>query len=204
YQASVAVKRNPERKAFNNRAWNLGASQRNLELFEAEILIGNTTSLVSRARRPARLPSCALTATWQKSFARSRQTARCFRICAECARTTAPRNSGSVARVSVSRAYRCIRIATPGRSERRGQGIPNGSHRRHWVTTARPSTAPTRATRRLNCRRWVNTNGVGRRSRKEWNLWRGSSTHKETPCTTTPSTCWRLCIIFRESFHRTY
>ena len=72
HQAIVAREQNPERKAFYQLAWHLGASQTWLCL-KLKILIGNTTSSVSRARKPVPLLSCALTATWRRSFAPSRQ-----------------------------------------------------------------------------------------------------------------------------------
>ena len=58
-----------------------------------------------------------------------------------------------VKRQWASKVSACIRIGMRGRNVPKKPGIPNGSHRRRLVITARPFTAPTRVMHRWNCRR---------------------------------------------------
>jgi len=117
--AIVARENNPERKAFYKLAWHLGASQSDLAGLNAEDVDWNTTSSAMRARRPARLPSCAWMETWRKSCATCRAMGRCFHICEASVRATVPRSSNNAAMDLASKAFRCTATATLGRNGRR-------------------------------------------------------------------------------------
>jgi hypothetical protein len=112
--------------------------------WKLQTLIGNTTSSASRARRPAPLRSCGSTTNWRKSFGVCRRAVRYFRICARFVPATGQRNFTCVAWAWASKGSPCIRIDTRGPNAPKKQAIPNGSRRRRWDITARPSIAPMR------------------------------------------------------------
>jgi hypothetical protein len=153
HQAIVTRELNPERKAFYKLAWHLGASQSDLAGLEAENIDWEHNVISFARKRPAPLPSCASMTKWRRFSVIYQGAAHYFRICARFVPAIGRRNFISASRAWASKVSACIRIGMRGRNVPKKPGIPNGSHRRRLVITARPFTAPTRVMHRWNCRR---------------------------------------------------
>src|SRR5438552_10450831 len=149
HQAIVARGQNPERKAFYQLAWHLGASQSDIAFLEAEN-IDWESNVISFARK--KTGSIALmrfdeeTAELLRSLPNRGPLFPYLRS----VRAGDRSNFTNVVLVWESKASRCIRTGMPGRNAPRKPATPNGSHRRLLGTTAKPSIGRMRGRRRWN------------------------------------------------------
>jgi hypothetical protein len=142
HQAIVARELNPERRAFYQLAWHLGASQSDLAFIEAENVDWENHIISYKRMKTGTIAIMRMDEDWRKSCGTCRAMARCFRICEASARATGQRSSSNAASGLASKACRCTATAMRGRNGRRPPAIPNGSRRKPLATIVRPFIAP--------------------------------------------------------------
>ena len=142
HQAIVEREKNPERKAFYQLAWHLGASQSDIAFLDAKN-IDWENRVISFARKKTGSVAIMRFDDEMAEVLRSLPLfAPSFPICGVSAPPTGGRSSNNAARDLASRESPCTATDTHGRNAPRPPAIQNGSRRRPWATTARPSTAP--------------------------------------------------------------
>ncbi len=119
----VEREKNPERKAFYQLAWHLGASQSDLAHLQAED-VDWPNRVISFFRMKTRWrslqpPQIRFGRTWKRSSLPSPSWVSCFPLSQMCVPAIAPRSSNSDATVSGFAESPYIPIATPGRNGRR-------------------------------------------------------------------------------------
>ena len=155
HDAIVTGETNPERRAYYECCWHLGAAQTDVANLDAEDVDWSVRAVSFNRQKTGVVSIVRFGGDLEAILRRLPQSGPLFpNHCLKIENPPLTGNFREPANAPEFRVSRCIATATPGPSGRGRRVTPNGSPKRRWGMPARPCTALTQRRPRSSFRRW--------------------------------------------------